>query len=83
VGQLPVDAYQVLVIHTPGNGPPQPIGRAKFAVQPITGSLALGERLILGSCANGIKLGKTRGGDYSKFRHLQFNNFAISTLFWA
>ena len=32
---------------------------------------------------NGIKLGKAKRGDYSKFRYLQFNNFAISTLFRA
>jgi hypothetical protein len=32
---------------------------------------------------NGIKLGKAKGGGYSKFRYLQFNNFAISTLFRA
>jgi hypothetical protein len=36
-----------------------------------------------GSYANGIKLGKAKGGGYSKFRYLQFNNFAISTLFRA
>src|SRR6266850_1930730 len=36
-----------------------------------------------GSWPNGIKLGKANGGYYSKLRHLQFNNFAISTLFWA
>jgi hypothetical protein len=36
-----------------------------------------------GSSANGIKLGKAKGGGYSKFRYLQFNNFAISTLFRA
>jgi hypothetical protein len=35
------------------------------------------------SSTNGIKLGKTKGGGYSKFRYLQFNNFAISTLFRA
>jgi hypothetical protein len=32
---------------------------------------------------NGIKLGKAKKGGYSKFRYLQFNNFAISTLFRA
>jgi len=32
---------------------------------------------------NGIKLGKSKGRGYSKFRYLQFNNFAISTLFRA
>jgi hypothetical protein len=32
---------------------------------------------------NGIKLGKAKGGGYSKFRYLQLNNFAISTLFRA
>jgi hypothetical protein len=37
----------------------------------------------LGSWPNGIKLGKAKGGGYSKFRYLQFNNFAISTLFRA
>jgi|SRR6266850_520555 len=36
-----------------------------------------------GSWANGIKLGKAKGRGYSKFRYLQFNNFAISTLFRA
>jgi hypothetical protein len=37
----------------------------------------------VGSWLNGIKLGKANGGVYSKFRYLQFNNFAISTLFRA
>jgi hypothetical protein len=32
---------------------------------------------------NGIKLGKSKRRGYSKFRYLQFNNFAISTLFRA
>jgi hypothetical protein len=32
---------------------------------------------------NGIKLGKAKGGGYSKFKYLQFNNFAISALFRA
>jgi hypothetical protein len=36
-----------------------------------------------GSYANGIKLGKAKKGDYSKFRYLQFNSFAILTLFRA
>src|SRR6267142_4232058 len=34
-----------------------------------------------GGEGNGIKLGKAKGRGYSKFRYLQFNNFAISTLF--
>jgi hypothetical protein len=52
VGQLPVDAYQVLVIHTAGNGPPQPIGQAEFAVQLITGGSAIGVRLHAVLCVN-------------------------------
>ena len=32
---------------------------------------------------NGIKLGKAKRGGSSKFRYLQFNKFAISTLFRA
>jgi hypothetical protein len=32
---------------------------------------------------NGINLGKAKGGGYSKFSYLQFNNFAVSTLFRA
>ena len=52
VGQLPVDAYQVLVIHTAGNGPPQPIGQAEFAVQTITGGSAIGVRLHAVLCVN-------------------------------
>jgi hypothetical protein len=32
---------------------------------------------------NGIKLGKAKRGGYSKFRYLQFNDFAVSTLFRA
>jgi hypothetical protein len=36
-----------------------------------------------GPIPNGIKLGKAKRGGYSKFRYLQFNNFAISTLFRA
>jgi hypothetical protein len=51
-GQLPVDAYQVLVIHTAGNGPPRPIGQAEFAVQPITGGSAIGVRLHAVLCVN-------------------------------
>jgi hypothetical protein len=52
VGQLPVDAYQVLVIHTAGTGQPQPIGQAEFAVQPITGGSAIGMRLHAVLCVN-------------------------------
>ena len=37
----------------------------------------------VGSWANGIKLGKAKRGGCSKFRYLQLNNFAISTLFRA
>jgi hypothetical protein len=37
----------------------------------------------LGSWPNGIKLGKAKRRDYSKFICLQFTNFAISTLFQA
>ncbi len=36
-----------------------------------------------GSWPNGIKLGKAKRGGYRKFRYLQFNNFAILTLFRA
>jgi len=39
--------------------------------------------VIVGFGPNGIKLGKAKGRGYSKFRYLQFNNFAISTLFRA
>jgi hypothetical protein len=38
---------------------------------------------IVGSWANGMKLGKAKRGGYSKFRYLQFNDFAIVTLFRA
>jgi hypothetical protein len=34
----------------------------------------------VGSYANGMKLGKAKRGGYSKFKYLQFNNFAILTL---
>jgi hypothetical protein len=52
VGQLPIGAYQVLVVHTAGNGHPQPIGQAGFAVQPITGGSAIGVRLRAVLCVN-------------------------------
>jgi hypothetical protein len=52
VGQLPVGAYQILVSHTAGNGPPRPIGEAEFAVQPITGGSAIGVRLRAVLCVN-------------------------------
>jgi hypothetical protein len=52
VGQLPVGAYQVLVIHTTGNGHPQLIGQAGFAVQPITGGSVIGVRLHAVLCVN-------------------------------
>jgi hypothetical protein len=39
--------------------------------------------ITFGSCANGIKLGKAKREVFSKFRYLQFNNFAISTLLRA
>jgi hypothetical protein len=32
---------------------------------------------------DGMKVGKAKRGGYSKFRYLQFNNFAILTLFRA
>ena len=32
---------------------------------------------------NGMKLSKAKRGEHSKFRHLQFNNFPILTLFRA
>ena len=38
---------------------------------------------ILQHFPEAIKLGKAKRGGYSKFRYLQFNNFAISTLFRA
>jgi hypothetical protein len=52
VGELPVGAYQVFVIHTGGNGPPRTIGQAEFAVQPITGGSAIGVRLHAVLCVN-------------------------------
>jgi hypothetical protein len=52
VGQLPVGAYLVRVIHTAGNGHPQPIGEGEFAVQTITGGSALGVRLHAVLCVN-------------------------------
>jgi hypothetical protein len=47
------------------------------------GKIVIDEDSIGGSEWNGIKLGKAKRGGYSKFRYLQFNNFAISTLFRA
>ena len=37
----------------------------------------------MGQEPNGMKLGKAKRGGYRKFRYLQFNNFAILTLFRA
>jgi hypothetical protein len=40
-------------------------------------------QMKLGSWPNGMKLRNAKGDSHRKFRYLQFNNVAISTLFRA